>query len=150
MSTILLVDDEPEFLDLYSEVLELMDHCVLKAHDGREALDIAHVWRPDLVVTDWQMPRMNGLELCQRLVQDVHLKDVPVLMHSTSRDPHAPGVRAFVSKCAALSEFEQTVNQILLDSAAEPAQRPPGPPQDELSGTARRGAREPEGVYLLQ
>lgn len=149
MSTILLVDDEPEFLDLYSEVLELMDHRVLRAHDGREALDIAHAWRPDLVVTDWQMPRMNGLELCQRLVQDVHLKDVPVLMHSTARDPHAPGVRAFVSKCAALSEFERAVNQILLDSGAEPAQRPPGPPQTEPSGTARTGAREWERACLL-
>lgn len=149
MSTILLVDDEPELLDLYSEVLELMDHRVLKAHDGREALDIAHARRPDLVVTDWQMPRMSGLELCQRLVQDVHLKDVPVLMYSSARNPHAPGVRAFVSKCAELSEFEHAVNQILVDSNAIPPGPPRGPLQDELSSASRATAWEQERACAL-
>ncbi|WPB77705.1 response regulator [Archangium violaceum] len=126
MSTILLVDDEPELLDLYTEVLELMDHRVLRAHDGREALEIAHAWRPDLVVTDWQMPRMSGVELCQWLVQDEELHDVPVIMHSAATDPHAPGVTAFLSKCSELSEFEEVVNRALTDSGVSP-QGPPTP-----------------------
>lgn len=124
MSTILLVDDEPELLDLYAEVLELMDHRVLRAHDGREALDIAQARRPDLVVTDWQMPRMTGMELCERLCQDAQLKDVPIIMHSTARNPHAPGVRTFISKCAELHEFEEAVHQVLLDSGVPPARAP--------------------------
>jgi len=124
MSTILLVDDEPELLDLYTEVLELMDHRVLRAHDGREALEIAHARRPDLVVTDWQMPRMSGVELCQRLVQDEDLRDVPIIMHSAATDPHAPGVTAFLSKCSELSEFEEVVNRALTDSGVYPQ----GPP----------------------
>lgn len=129
MSTILLVDDEPDLLDLYAEVLELMDHRVLRAHDGREALDIAHERHPDLVVTDWQMPRMSGLELCQRLVQDEELHDIPIIMHSSSKDPHAPGVRAFLSKCSELAEFEEVVNRTLTDSGA----RPQGPPERRVS-----------------
>jgi CheY-like chemotaxis protein len=113
MSTILLVDDEAEFLDLYTEVLELMEHRVLRAHDGREALELAHARRPDLVVTDWQMPRMSGVELCQQLLEDEELHGIPILMHSTERDPHAPGVTAFVSKCSELSRFEELVHQML-------------------------------------
>jgi CheY-like chemotaxis protein len=124
MSTILLVDDEPELLELYAEVLELMDHRVLRAHDGREALEIAHERRPDLVVTDWQMPRMTGVELCQHLEQDEELHDVPVIMHSAATDPHAPGVKAFLSKCAELAEFEEVVHRTLVDSGASPQ----GPP----------------------
>jgi CheY-like chemotaxis protein len=145
MSTILLVDDEPELLELYAEVLELMDHRVLRAHDGREALEIAHARRPDLVVTDWQMPRMSGLELCQRLVQDEELHDIPVIMHSSSSNPHAPGVWAFLSKCSELHEFEEVVNQTLVDSGAL-AQGPPGggPCSRELSRSARETAWEQE------
>ncbi|MFY0572419.1 response regulator [Archangium lansingense] len=137
MSTILLVDDEPELLDLYTEILELMDHRVLRAHDGREALEIAHERRPDLVVTDWQMPRMSGVELCQRLVQDEELHDVPIIMHSAATDPHAPGVKAFLSKCSELSEFEEVVNRTLTDSGVCPQGPPPGPYLDELSRAAR-------------
>lgn len=145
MSTILLVDDEKELLDLYTEVLELMDHRVLRAHDGHEALEIAHERRPDLVVTDWQMPRMSGLELCQRLAQDEELHDVPIIMHSASSDPHAPGVRAFLSKCSELQEFEEVVNQTLLDCGV----RQQGPPPDgsalrNLSPTSRDTAWEYE------
>jgi CheY-like chemotaxis protein len=128
MSTILLVDDEPELLDLYTEVLELMDHRVLRAHDGREALEIAHERRPDLVVTDWQMPRMSGVELCQRLVQDEDLRGVPIIMHSAATDPHAPGVTAFLSKCSELSEFEEVVNRALTDSGVYPQGPPPRRP----------------------
>jgi CheY-like chemotaxis protein len=144
MSTILLVDDEPELLDLYTEVLELMDHRVLRAHDGREALDIAHERRPDLVVTDWQRPRMSGVELCQRLVQDEELRDVPIIMHSAATDPHAPGVTAFLSKCAELSEFEEVVNRTLTDSGVTPQGPPRGPYPDELSRSAREALWESE------
>ncbi len=145
MSTILLVDDETELLELYAEVLELMDHRVLRAHDGREALEIAHERRPDLVVTDWQMPRMSGFELCQRLLQDEELHDVPIIMHSSSADPHAPGVRAFLSKCSELYEFEAVVNRTLVDSGALP-QGPPdgGDSPRELSRTARETAWKQE------
>ncbi len=112
MSTILLVDDEQEMLDLFTEVLELMDHRVLNARDGREALSIARKTSPDLVVTDWNMPRMTGLELCHELHEDEHLRDIPIILHSSEDNPHAPGVQ-FVSKSCALEEFERLVNRLL-------------------------------------
>lgn len=142
MSTILLVDDEPELLDLYTEVLELMDHRVLRAQDGREALELAHERRPDLVVTDCQMPRMGGVELCKRLEQDEALHDVPIIMHSAATDPHAPGVKAFLSKCSELSEFEEVVNQTLTGPGMYPRGPPRGPCLGELSRSSRETAWE--------
>jgi CheY-like chemotaxis protein len=125
VSTILLVDDEPDILALYSEVLELRDCRVLRARDGVEALAVARARRPDLVVTDCQMPRMTGSELSRRLHEDPRLRDVPVLMHSSSRNPHAPGVWRFLPKSAELSEFEAAVDALL--AAPPPAARPPEP-----------------------
>jgi CheY-like chemotaxis protein len=118
MSTILLVDDEQEMLDLFTEVLELMNHRVLGAHDGREALSIAQKASPDLVVTDWNMPRMNGLELCHELHTDAQLRDIPIILHSSAGNPHAPGVQ-FVPKSCALEEFEALVNRLLASAHSQ-------------------------------
>ncbi|WP_224241395.1 response regulator [Hyalangium gracile] len=132
MSTILLVDDEQEMLDLFTEVLEQMDHRVLGARDGREALCIAREASPDLVVTDWNMPRMNGLELCHELHSDEQLRDIPIILHSSAGNPRAPGVQ-FVPKSCALDEFERLVSRLLSSTHA----------QRKLSSHEREGSRAP-------
>lgn len=132
MSTILLVDDEQEMLDLFTEVLELMDHRVLGARDGREALSIAREASPDLVVTDWNMPRMTGLELCHELHEDAQLRDIPIILHSSAGNPHAPGVQ-FVPKSCALDEFERLVSRLLSSTHG----------QRKLASREREGSRAP-------
>jgi CheY-like chemotaxis protein len=118
MKTILLVDDEQDMLDIFTEILELMDYRVLGAHDGQEALALARQQPPDLVVTDWMMPRMTGLELVHRLRREECLRDVPVIMHSSSGDPHDPALHAFVPKDCPLEEFETVVTQFLESGVA--------------------------------
>ncbi|WP_375760578.1 response regulator [Corallococcus exercitus] len=113
MSTILLVDDEVELLELYSDVLESMGHNVLRAGDGLEALEVARRRHPDLVVTDRMMPRMNGVELCGALVQEEALRGLLIIMHSSSGNPHAPGVVAFLDKSGDLDQFEKVVTRTL-------------------------------------
>jgi CheY-like chemotaxis protein len=113
MSTILLVDDDPELLELYSDVLELMGHTLLRARDGREALVLARQRRPDLVVTDWMMPEMNGVELCQALASAPELQHIPVIMQSASGNPHAPHARVFLPKGCSLEWFEEVVTRML-------------------------------------
>lgn len=132
MSTILLVDDELEMLELFTEVLEQMDHHVLGARDGREALSLAREVNPDLVVTDWNMPRMTGLELCHELHADERLSNIPIILHSSAGNPHAPGVQ-FVPKSCALEEFEALVTRLLASSHS----------QRELSSTEREESRAP-------
>lgn len=122
MSMILLVDDEPDLLDLYTDVLEIMGDQVIQAHDGMDALEKAHQQRPDLIVTDWMMPRMDGVELCQRVLRDPRLKGIPIILHSSRRAPRLPGVHV-LSKSCPLEEFEDAVAQAL-DNIQEPVPTP--------------------------
>jgi CheY-like chemotaxis protein len=138
MSTILLVDDEREMLDLFTEVLELMNHRVLGARDGREALSIARETSPDLVVTDWNMPRMNGLELSHELHADARLRDIPIILHSSAGNPHAPGVQ-FVPKSGALEEFEALVTRLLASTRS----------RRELASLEREESRAPPAPLNL-
>ena len=120
MSTIILVDDEHDMLELFTEVLEQMNHHVIRARDGLEALRLAREIKPDLVVTDWMMPRMNGVELCQRMHEDARLQEIPIILHSSESNPRAPGVR-FIPKASPLEEFEGLVSKVL---ASTHKQRP--------------------------
>jgi two-component system, OmpR family, alkaline phosphatase synthesis response regulator PhoP len=79
-ATILLVDDEEDLLDLLQYALERAGFTVLTAQDGVQGLRQAQMTRPDLIVLDIMMPRMDGIELCHRLREDAHLRLTPILM----------------------------------------------------------------------
>ncbi|MDX1530561.1 MAG: response regulator transcription factor [Rhodothermales bacterium] len=78
--TVLLVDDEEDLLDLLSYTLEREGYTVVTAQDGAEGFKLAQEARPDLVVLDIMMPKMDGIELCQRLREDARLRLTPILM----------------------------------------------------------------------
>lgn len=77
---ILLVDDEDDILDLLQYNLEHEDYRTVLAHDGLEALRVAEDERPDLIVLDVMMPRMDGIEACRRLRRNAFLRNIPILM----------------------------------------------------------------------
>jgi two-component system, OmpR family, alkaline phosphatase synthesis response regulator PhoP len=83
---ILLVDDEEDLLDLLQYALEREGYEVATAQDGLQGLRTAQTTRPDLVVLDIMMPRMDGIEMCQRLREDAHLRLVPILMLTARSD----------------------------------------------------------------
>ncbi|MFP2932147.1 PleD family two-component system response regulator [Pyxidicoccus sp. 3LG] len=120
MNTVLLVDDEPSLLDLYTLVLEDMGYVVATAADGEQALQMAPRLRPDLIITDLMMPRMNGLELCLCLREDPRLREIPVIIHSSMDAVVTPPGAVFLRKTGQLSEFEAQVVRSL-------AMKPPSP-----------------------
>jgi CheY-like chemotaxis protein len=69
MTTVLLIDDEPDTLAVYAMLLEMAGYRVIKALDGAQALQAIVGVFPDIVVTDWMMPGINGKALCHRLRQ---------------------------------------------------------------------------------
>jgi len=77
---ILIADDEPECIDFVREALAEMPYEVLAAKDGEEALDIARAQRPQLIILDVQMPRLNGFRVFTELRSDPQLASVPVIM----------------------------------------------------------------------
>jgi len=66
-SNVLLVDDDPAILRLLSELLETAGYRLSQASDGRQALAAVEQECPDFLITDWEMPGMNGLELCREV-----------------------------------------------------------------------------------
>ena len=80
MPTILVVDDEPPILELVRYTLEDEQIRVLEASDGAQALEAALAARPDLILLDVQMPRLDGLEVCRRLRANASLAGTRIVM----------------------------------------------------------------------
>ena len=107
---ILIVDDAPMFRELESLFLARCGR-VLTASDGAEALEIVRRERPDVVVTDLDMPGMRGDELCRRIKADSDLAEIPVII-VTGRDEgheHAQAVQA-----GADDVVEKPINRVAL------------------------------------
>jgi class 3 adenylate cyclase/CheY-like chemotaxis protein len=77
---ILIVDDEPFNLDLLEQELEEQNYTIERANDGAEALDKVPSFLPDLILLDYMMPKMNGLEVLRRLREDAQHKSIPVIL----------------------------------------------------------------------
>ena len=77
---ILIVDDEPFNLDLLEQELDEQNYTIERANDGAEALDKVPVFQPDLILLDYMMPKMNGLEVLRRLREDALYKRIPVIL----------------------------------------------------------------------
>jgi len=80
MARILAVDDEPKILMLIERILAKEGHQVLRALNGEEALKKAVEEKPDLVLLDIMMPRMDGWEVLRRMRSIEELREVPVAM----------------------------------------------------------------------
>jgi len=79
--TILVVDDEPQIVELVQDYLRQAGYRVLTAHDGQTALTVARHERPDLIILDLMLPGgVGGLDVCRRLRQDLLLGDMPIIM----------------------------------------------------------------------
>jgi signal transduction histidine kinase/DNA-binding NarL/FixJ family response regulator len=92
---ILVAEDDPEARELLLLLLGGADYSVLQAADGVEALDLVRSERPDLLITDIVMPRMDGYELVRRLREDSSTAGMPVIFCSASY--HERDVRAMAS-----------------------------------------------------
>jgi class 3 adenylate cyclase/CheY-like chemotaxis protein len=77
---ILIVDDEPFNLDLLEQELEDQNYTIERANDGAEALEKVPSFLPDLILLDYMMPKMNGLEVLRRLREDAQHKRIPVIL----------------------------------------------------------------------
>jgi len=96
MTTVLIVDDEPNIVQLVRITLEDSRVQVLEAADGTTALDRAVAYRPDLVLLDVDLPDVSGLEVCRRLKEDRQLANTKVIMLTAAaqRDDVARGLAA--------------------------------------------------------
>ena len=79
-STVLIVDDNKQNVELLSAFLESLPVKLVMAYDGVEALEQVHEHNPDLILLDVMMPRMSGFQVCRKLKADEATRDIQVLM----------------------------------------------------------------------
>ena len=116
---ILVVEDNELNLKLFCDLLRAHGYEAEPVRDGREAVERARAFRPDLVVMDIQMPYVSGLELIRMIRADEELARIPVMAvtaYSAQGDEErirAAGAQAYVSKPISVVRFAQTVEQLL-------------------------------------
>ena len=79
---ILIADDEPNQLELMAFNLKSSGFICIKARNGEEALELIEENSPDLVILDWMMPRMSGIEICRNLRSNQVTKEIPIIILS--------------------------------------------------------------------
>jgi len=116
---ILVADDETHILHVVSLKLRNAGFNVLTARDGQEALELAQSELPDLIITDYHMPKLSGLELCQRLKQDPATNGIPAIMltargyHLEPADTEQSGILRMLSKPFSPRQLLTTVEEVL-------------------------------------
>jgi len=116
---ILVVDDHPEIRRVLRGFVHLQDHCQVcgEAVDGLDAIDKAMSLKPDLIILDFKMPRLNGLEAAR--VLSAALPGVPIVLFTMHKemlqnvDIREVGIRAIVSKTDGLASLGQQMRELL-------------------------------------
>jgi CheY-like chemotaxis protein len=122
--TILVADDESHILHVVSLKLRNAGYRVVTARDGQEAFELAQAEKPDLLITDYHMPQLSGLELCQKLKQTPETSSIPAIMltargyHLEPNDTEKNGILRMLSKPFSPRHLLATVNEVLEQVAA--------------------------------
>lgn len=111
---ILIVDDDPDILALVRFKLEAEGHVVLTASDGETGLAAIREHRPDLVLADWTMPRLTGVEMLARMRADADVAGTPfILLTARAQETDEPGIDGFIAKPFSLADLTAQVDSVL-------------------------------------
>ena len=116
---ILIADDEAHILHVVTVKLSNAGYEVITAMDGEEALELCRSKKPDLLITDYQMPYLTGLELSKRLRQDERTARIPVLLLTArgfdieSHEMSEAGINDVISKPFSPREILRKVENLL-------------------------------------
>lgn len=142
---ILVVEDNELNLKLFCDLLRAHGYVAEPVRDGREAVERARVFAPDLTIMDIQMPHVSGLELIEQLKGDDELKRTPIMAvtaYAAKGDEErirAAGAEGYVSKPISVVRFVEAVRALLA--------APRGETQMDEVRVARKFAAPPEAVF---
>jgi two-component system, cell cycle response regulator DivK len=132
--TVLIVEDDPETRQYYQSVFELDGFRIEQAHNGLQALEKATAAAPDIILTDIEVPGIDGIELCRRLRADRRTMNIPLLAVTGYGDRRYPdramgaGANAVLTKpCTPDLLIGEARRLLALAAPADPAGRPGAP-----------------------
>jgi CheY-like chemotaxis protein len=113
---VLLVEDEPGAMTTVSLLLEMMGYRVTQAANGKRAVEALKLEIPDIVVTDYMMPHMNGIELIDAMQAEPAFASVPVILTSAALPTDVDSRRiaaGFLSKPYRIDSLTKMIEQVL-------------------------------------
>ncbi len=125
MKTILLADDEPNLRTLVRTTLEDPGYRILEASSGTEVLELVQRSRPDILLLDWMMPGMSGIEILEMLRSDPATADIAVIMLTAKGQQKdrtlamAKGCQHFLVKPFSPLELMHTVRDVLRNTSLD-------------------------------
>ena len=87
-ATILVVEDEPSIQELIAATLQHSGHTVLRADSAEEAVNLVNETLPDVVLLDWMLPGMSGIQFARRLRASERTRDLPIIMLTARSEEH--------------------------------------------------------------
>lgn len=117
MTEIMVVDDEPDIIYMLKVLLEKEGHEVIEAYSGRECLEKLKIEKPDLILLDIVMPKMDGWETLKAIKEDGNLKSIPVVMLTAKALPiemereDVKGVADYITKPFTKEDLIETFRQ---------------------------------------
>jgi two-component system cell cycle response regulator DivK len=119
--TILIVEDNELNMKLFHDLLDAHGYATLQTRNGVEALELARLHHPDLILMDIQLPEVSGLEVTRWLKDDETLRGIPVVavtafaMKGDEERIRKGGCEAYISKPISVGGFLKTVQQFIGD-----------------------------------
>jgi len=116
---ILIVEDNELNMKLFNDLLEAHGYRTVQTRSGVEALDLARLHKPDLILMDIQLPEVSGLQVTQRIKDDENLRHIPVIaitafaMKGDEEKIRQGGCEAYLSKPISIVKFLETVRSYL-------------------------------------
>ncbi|MGQ4272970.1 response regulator [Terrihabitans sp. B22-R8] len=117
--TILIVEDNELNMKLFNDLLEANGYATVQTRNGVEAIALARMHMPDLILMDIQLPEVSGLQVTRWLKDDEDLKKIPVIaitafaMKGDEERIREGGCEAYLSKPISVSKFLETVRHFL-------------------------------------
>jgi two-component system cell cycle response regulator DivK len=116
---VLIVEDNELNMKLFHDLIEACGHEILETRDGIEALKLARLHHPDLILMDIQLPEVSGLEVTRWLKEDEDLRSIPVIavtafaMKGDEEKIRSGGCEAYIAKPISVSNFLDTIGKFL-------------------------------------
>jgi len=120
--SILIVEDNPLNMKLFSAMVAAQGYAVLQAVDGPRGLDLAHQEQPDLIIMDVNLPGMSGLEVTRLLKADPSTHGIPIIVttaYQYDEEIRDSGCDGYMSKPISVTDFVE-----LIDSLVSPSREP--------------------------
>jgi len=116
---IIIIEDEPDTVEMFAEMMRLNGYNVLKSYGGSPAVDLIAEEKPDVVVLDMMMPDLSGIDVLNQIRNNPELTNIPVIIVSAMSMPHDiqagldAGAAAYLTKPVTYQQLSKAVQETL-------------------------------------